>query len=137
MKERIIPTMMFRDAEKAIEWLCSVFGFERNLVVPGEDGKIVHAQLICGDSMIMLSDGSGHNEDNYGHLNRTPNELEGLNTAGLYMYIEKIDAHYEKVKSAGAEIVLDNVDQEYGGRGFTCKDLEGHLWSFGSYNPWE
>jgi uncharacterized glyoxalase superfamily protein PhnB len=43
----------------------------------------------------------------------------------------------EKVKSAGAEIVLDNVDQDYGGRGFTCKDLEGHLWSFGSYNPWE
>jgi uncharacterized glyoxalase superfamily protein PhnB len=53
------------------------------------------------------------------------------------MFIEEIDAHYEKVKSAGAEIVLDNVDQDYGGRGFTCKDLEGHLWSFGSYNPWE
>ena len=95
--------MMFRDAEKAIEWLCSVFGFERHLVVPGEDGKIVHAQLVCGDAMIMLSDGSGHNEDNYGHLNRTPNEIEGLNTASFYMYIEKIDEHYEKVKSGGAE----------------------------------
>ena len=89
---------MFRDAEKAIEWLCAVFGFERNLVVPGEDGKIVHAQLICGDAMIMLSDGSGHNEDNYLHLHRTPNEIEGYNTASIYMFIEEIDAHFEKIK---------------------------------------
>ena len=105
--------MMFRDAEKAIEWLCAVFGFESKLVVPGEDGKIVHAQLDCGDAMIMLSDGSGHNEDNYLHLHRTPNEIEGYNTASIYMFIEEIDAHFEKVKSAGAEIVLDNVDQDY------------------------
>ena len=61
MREKIIPTMMFRDAERAIEWLCSVFEFERHLVVPGEYGKIVHAQLVCGDAMIMLSDGTGHN----------------------------------------------------------------------------
>lgn len=137
MRAKIIPSMMFRDAEKAIEWLCSVFGFERSLVVPGKDGTIVHAQLVYEDAMIMLSDGTAHNEDNYGHFNVTPNEIEGCNTSGIYMFIDEIDSHYNKTKSAGAEIVLNNIDQDYGGRGYTCKDLEGHLWSFGSYDPWK
>jgi uncharacterized glyoxalase superfamily protein PhnB len=52
------------------------------------------------------------------------------------MVVEDVDAHYKKAKSAGAEIVLDIADAR-GTRGYSCKDLEGHLWSFGSYNPWE
>ena len=53
------------------------------------------------------------------------------------MVVEDVDAHYEKAMTAGVEIVFDIQDQAYGGRGYTCKDFEGHLWSFGSYNPWE
>ena len=53
------------------------------------------------------------------------------------MVVEEIDNHYQRAKKEGAEIVLDIKDEEYGGRGYTCKDIEGHLWSFGSYNPWE
>ena len=55
----------------------------------------------------------------------------------FYMVVEDVGAHYEKAMTAGVEIVFDIQDQEYGGRGYTCKDFEGHLWSFGSYNPWE
>ena len=53
------------------------------------------------------------------------------------MFVEDVDAHYEKTKAAGADIVLDIKDEDHGSRGYTCKDLEEHLWSFGSYDPWK
>ena len=139
MKERIIPSIRYRDSKQAIDWLCATFGFERNLIVPNENGGITHAQLVCGEAMIMLGDGHRLADDPYGKLNKSPLQLDGQNTAGIYMVVEDVDAHYKKAKTAGAEIVLDIADQDYGGRsrGYTCIDLEGHLWSFGSYNPWE
>ena len=53
------------------------------------------------------------------------------------MVVVDADAHYKKAVEKGAEVVLDIKDEDYGGRGYTCKDLEGHLWSFGTYNPWK
>ena len=50
----IVPCLRYRDAPKAIDWLCAAFGFEKQLVVPGENGTIVHAQLKFGNGMIML-----------------------------------------------------------------------------------
>ena len=139
MKSKIIPSIRYQDCTKAIDWLCATFGFERNLIVPNENGGITHAQLVCGEAMIMLGDGHRLADDPYGKLNKSPLQLDGQNTAGIYMVVEDVDAHYKKAKTAGAEIVLDIADQDYGGRsrGYTCIDLEGHLWSFGSYNPWE
>ena len=139
MRIRIIPSIRYQDCKQAIDWLCATFGFEHHLIVPNEDGGITHAQLVCGEAMIMLGDGHRDADDPFGKLNKSPLQLDGLNTAGIYMVVEDVDAHYKKAKSAGAEIVLDIADQDYGGgsRGYTCKDLEGHLWSFGSYNPWE
>ncbi len=46
------------------------------------------------------------------------------------------DALFRSAQAAGAEIVIDIKDEDYGGRGFTCRDPEGHVWSFGSYDPW-
>ncbi len=137
MKTTLIPTLRYQDCVKAIEWLCATFGFEEHLVVPNEIGGITHAQLVCGTAMIMLGDGHRDADDPVGRLNKSPLQLDGCNTAGIYMIVEDVDAHYEKARTAGAEIVLDIVDQDYGGREYTCKDLEGHLWSFGSYDPWE
>ncbi len=136
MKTTIIPTLRYQDCVKAIEWLCATFGFEEHLVVPNEIGGITHAQLVCGTAMIMLGDGHRDADDPVGRLNKSPLQLDGCNTAGIYMIVEDVDAHYEKARTAGAEIVLDIVDQDYGGREYSCKDLEGHLWSFGSYDPW-
>ncbi len=136
MKTTLIPTLRYQDCVKAIEWLCATFGFEEHLVVPNEIGGITHAQLVCGTAMIMLGDGHRDADDPVGRLNKSPLQLDGCNTAGIYMIVEDVDAHYEKARTAGAEIVLDIVDQDYGGREYSCKDLEGHLWSFGSYDPW-
>ena len=135
MKQKIVPSIHYKNCKQAIDWLCATFGFERQLIVPSEEGGITHAQLVCGDAMVMLGD--GHEDDPYGKINKSPLQLDGHNTAGIYMIVEDVDAHYEKAMTAGMEIVFDIQDQEYGGRGYTCKDFEGHLWSFGSYNPWE
>ncbi|MEX0288204.1 MAG: VOC family protein [Flavobacteriaceae bacterium] len=129
----IIPTIQYKDALKAIDWLCKAFGFEKHLVVPGENETIAHAQLSFGNAMIML----GSESDNeYGKLLRTPEGLNGLNSQAPYIIVEHIDEHYKKAVQGGAEIVIEIRDEDYGGRGYTCRDLEGHIWNFGSYNPW-
>ncbi len=136
MKENntcIIPTLQYKDARKAIDWLCQAFGFEKHLVVDGENDTIAHAQLTFGKSMIMLG---SENENDYGKLVKSPESLNGKNTQAPYVVVEKIDAHYERALAAGAEMLIDIKDEEYGGRGYTCKDFEGYIWNFGSYNPW-
>jgi len=117
-KATVIPCLRYRDAPAAIEWLCRVFGFEKQLVVPGEDNTIAHAQLSFGNGMIMV--GSVQDE-----------------TQSSYVIVADADAVYARAKAARAEIVLDIKDEDYGGRGFTCRDLEGRLWTFGTYDPWE
>ena len=129
----IIPTIRYKDAKKAIEWLCKAFGFKKHLVVPGTGETIAHAQLTMGHAMIMLGSES---ENEYGKLLRTPKDLNGLNTQAPYMIIQNIDDHYKRAIREGAEIVIDIKNEDFGGRGYTCKDLEGHIWNFGSYNPW-
>lgn len=128
----IVPTMRYRDAAAAIDWLCRAFGFERHLVVPGEDGAIGHAELTFGNAMIML--GSARDDE----LGRSmvPPPADGPTTQGAYIVVEDPDAHYARATAEGAEIVLDIVDHDYGGRGYSCRDPQGQLWHFGSYDPW-
>ena len=116
----VIPGMRYRNAPQAIDWLCQAFGFKPHLVVPGENGTIAHAQLTFGNGMVML-----------GSLG---DRVPGAHSC--YVIVPEIDAHYRSAVAAGATIVIDIKDEEYGGRGYTCHDLEGHEWSFGSYNPW-
>ena len=129
----VIPTMRYQDAPGAIEWLGRAFGFEKQLVVPGEDGTIAHAQLTFGNGMIML----GSVTDNeFGRFVKPPRDLGGIGSQSPYVIVDDADAHYARAVAAGAEIVLDIVDEDYGGRGYSCRDPEGHLWNFGTYDPW-
>ena len=129
----IIPTIRYKDAPAAIEWLCNAFGFEKHLIVPGEDETIAHAQLNFGNAMIMLG---SENDNEYGKFVKTPNDLNGINTQAPYIIVEEIDKHYQRAITGGAKIILDIKDEDYGGRGYSCQDPEGHIWNFGSYNPW-
>lgn len=129
----VIPTLRYRDAPAAIDWLCRAFGFEKHLVVPGENNTITHAQLTFGKGMIML--GSARDDVFGRHLN-PPRDLGGSGTQGAYLIVADADAHYARAVAAGAQIVYDIKDEDYGGRGYSCLDPEGHLWSFGTYDPW-
>ncbi|RYX89085.1 MAG: glyoxalase [Comamonadaceae bacterium] len=130
-----VSCMRYRDAPAAIDWLCRIFGFERHLVVEGEAGRIAHAQLTRGSGMIML--GSSTNGSAYGELMRLPGEVGGFSTQSVYLVVPDPDAVYARANAGGARIVIDIKDEDHGGRGFTCCDLEGHVWSIGSYDPWK
>ncbi|MEO1446178.1 MAG: VOC family protein [Cyanobacteria bacterium J06635_11] len=127
----VIPTLRYQDAAAAIEWLCKAFGFEKHLIVPGENGTIDHAQLVFGNGMIML--GSAR-DDELGRLQRPPGE--NVVSQSPYIVVEDVDKHYECAIAAGAKIVIEIKDEDYGGRDYSCRDPEGFLWSFGTYDPW-
>jgi len=129
----IIPALRYRGAAEAIDWLCSAFGFEPHLVVPGEDVSITHAQLTYRGAMIML--GSAR-DDAFDKLQKPPAEVGGVVTQSPYVIVPDADAHYARARAAGARIVYEIRDEDHGGRGYSCLDLEGHLWNFGTYDPW-
>ena len=129
----VIPGLRYRNAPAAIEWLCKVFGFEKQLVVPGPNNTVAHAQLTLGSGMIMLG---SMNDTPLGKLMKQPDEIGGCETQSAYLVVPDADAVYARANAAGATMVLDIETKDYGGRGFTCQDLEGRLWSVGTYNPW-
>ena len=129
----VIPTLRYSDARAAIEWLCEVFGFEKHLVVPGDGGTIAHAQLVFGNGMVMLGSAG---DDDFSKLQKPPRALGGVGSQSPYIIVEDADEHYARAVAAGAEIVMNIKDEDYGGRGYSCRDTEGHLWNFGTYDPW-
>jgi uncharacterized glyoxalase superfamily protein PhnB len=130
----IIPCLRYRDARAAIAWLERAFGFKAQAVY-AEGDIVYHAQLVHGAGMIML--GSVDNGGEWGKLVVQPDEVGGRETQSACVIVADPDAHYARAVAAGAELAIDIADQDYGGRGYACRDLEGHLWWFGSYDPWQ
>jgi uncharacterized glyoxalase superfamily protein PhnB len=119
--QSIYSTYRYRDAAAAIDFLERAFGFERGMVVEGPNGTIAHAELHFAGEWIML--GSAR-EDIF------PN---GPTTT--YVVVDDPDAHYQRAKAAGAEIVRELFQTDYGSRDFTARDPEGNVWNFGTYRP--
>jgi len=129
----IVPSLRYRNALAAIDWLIQAFGFEKQAVYLGPDSTtVMHAQLTFGNGMVMLG---SMKDTEYGKLLVRPRAAGGV-TMGVYVIVEDPDAHFARAKAAGAEITREPVTQDYGGRDYTCKDPEGHVWTFGSYDPW-
>ena len=131
----VIPCLRYRNAPAAIDWLCRTFGFDPHLVVPNPDGTVAHAQLRFGNGMIMLGSVQAK-ETEFGRLTAQPDEIGGRETQSAYVVVSDADEMYRRAKAAGVEIVVEIRDESYGGRVFSCRDLEGRLWSFGTYDPW-
>src|SRR5687767_1480606 len=119
------PALCYRDAKKAIDWLCRAFGFEKLAVYDGPDGGVAHAELKYGRGVVML----GSAKDN--NLGLVPPAC-GKVTQVIYIVVEDPDAHCARAKEEGAEIVRPLADTEYGSREYTARDPEGHVWSFGT-----
>jgi uncharacterized glyoxalase superfamily protein PhnB len=135
-RSTIVPSLRYRNAIAAIDWLIAAFGFEKQAVYLGPDNvTVMHAQLTFGNGMIML--GSVDNGGEAGKFMVQPDEIGLRETQGIYLIVSDADAVYATAKAAGATMALDIRDMDYGGRAFTCRDLEGHLWSFGTYDPWD
>ena len=112
-----------------------VFGFKKQAVYGGPDGIVMHAQLTFGNGMIMV--GSVNNGTPSSNLLKQPDEIGGAETQTPYLVVSDIDAIYASAKSAGARMVIDLEEKEYGGKAFSCKDPEGHVWHVGTFDPWE
>ena len=120
----VIPALRYQDAPRAVEFLVEAFGFKAAMVVENDDGTIAHAQLTYGDDgMVMLGT---DREDPYG---------SHAGQGWTYVVVEDADAHYARARAAGAEIVRELEDQDYGSRDYSARDFEGNLWSFGTYRP--
>jgi uncharacterized glyoxalase superfamily protein PhnB len=121
----IWPALAYADAPTAIRFLIKAFGFVETLVVPGEGGReIAHAELRWPEGGgIMLGSTSDDNE----FSRRKP----GMSST--YVVTDAPDALFDRATAAGAEVVRGLRDEDYGSRGFTVRDPEGNLWSFGTY----
>jgi uncharacterized glyoxalase superfamily protein PhnB len=106
----------------------SVIGCLRN-----DEGGVVHAELRFDNGIIMIGPVA---DTEFGQHMKQPDETGGAVTQCVYIIVPDVDAHYSRARNAGAEILLDIKDQDYGGRDYTCRDPQGHIWSFGTYNPW-
>jgi uncharacterized glyoxalase superfamily protein PhnB len=127
--QAFFPGMRYADAPAAIDWLEKAFGFQRQVVYPGPNGTVAHAQLIFNGGMIMLG---SYKEDVFQY--KTPRQAGGV-TQAVYVYVPDIDTQFARAKAAGAEIVVPLKDTDYGSREYSARDLEGHLWHFGTYLP--
>ncbi len=127
---RIFPFLRYQDAPAAFEWLATAFGFEKQMIVPGPKGTIAHAQLKYGGGIVMI----GTSQDDEMRL-KSPVEAGGA-TQGIYVHVDDVEAHHDRARAAGAEIVVALEETPYGSREYVARDIEGHLWSFGSYSPW-
>ncbi len=130
----LIPGLRYTDGPAAIDFLCRAFGFTRQLVIMTESGQVAHAQLIHGTAMVMLGSAPSPELQTMMGL---PADFANRVTATLYLHVDDPDAHYLQAKSAGAQILRDIADQPFGGRAYTCRDPAGHIWQFGSYDPWQ
>lgn len=130
----MIPCMRYRDAHAAIDWLCKAFGFEKHGVYEDDQGRVMHAQLVYGAGMVMLSQTTA---DSFGKHMAQPDEIQGRETQCVAVTVTDCKAHYERAKAAGAVIIDEYAEKEYGGAGYGCRDPQGHLWWFGSYDPWQ
>jgi uncharacterized glyoxalase superfamily protein PhnB len=125
-RQNVFPALHYRDANAAIDWLKQAFGAEEKEVHRGDDGVVQHAELQLGTGLVML-----------GQV-REGGFVENASANGatsIYVVIEDPDAHCARAKAAGAEIHRELTDQDYGSRDYAARDLEGNLWSFGTYDP--
>jgi uncharacterized glyoxalase superfamily protein PhnB len=129
----VYPCLSYRDPTAAMDWLSRAFGFVRRAGHPGPDGTVAHAEMSIGQGVIML--GSARPEKGWA----SPLDLPAVNQT-VYVVVDDPDAHCARAKAAGAEIVIDLKDEDYGSRGYTARDPEGNYWTFGTYRPgadWE
>jgi len=117
------PCLRYRDARAAIEFLQRAFGFDPVHVYDDADGGVAHAEVRAGKGLVMLGEARS---DRFG---------EHVGHGWSYVAVPEVDELCARARAAGAEIVMEPTDQDYGSRDFSARDPEGNLWSFGTYAP--
>jgi PhnB protein len=122
----VTPYLAVSDAAAAIEYYTKAFGAKERLRMNGPDGKIGHAELEIGDSLVMLSDPFPQAST------KPPGELGGT-SAGVFLYVEDVDAVVKRAVDAGATVTMEVADQFWGDRFGSVTDPFGHSWSIATH----
>jgi uncharacterized glyoxalase superfamily protein PhnB len=131
LRPNIFPAIRYADADAGITFLKRAFGATEKAVHRGEDGVIHHAELAIGAGLVMVGQ---QRED--GRLGgEAPRAL--ASTISLYITVPDPDAHHATAREAGATVVRELEDTDYGSREYSVRDPEGNLWSFGTYDPYD
>lgn len=120
------PCLFYAEPRAALEWLSKAFGLEPQLVLPGPEGGVMHAELRLGKGVFMLG-GAGNQPGT-----RSPRDLPGVNQS-LYVYVDDVDAHCERARAAGASIATEPQEMFWGDRLYAARDCEGHHWTFAQH----
>ncbi|MGW1213336.1 VOC family protein [Streptomyces sp. NPDC002499] len=121
------PTLLYVDAKAAIKQLTQALGFTELSVYEGEDGTVLHAELVQGNGVVMVgSKGRGGVFDA---------AMKDAGPCGVYVVVDDVDVHHQRAVDHGVEILMPPTDQDYGSRDYMARDAEGNVWSFGTYAP--
>lgn len=124
---RITPHLFYDDLAAAMDWVVEVFGFVVRVRMTDEAGAVVHGELEVEDSLVMM--GLAAENDAW----ESPRSLGGKISQRLFIYVDDVDAHYERSRRSGATILYPPADQFYGDRVYECVDPEGHRWKFAQH----
>ena len=122
----LTPFLTVREAARAIEFYKQAFGAKERGVMKGPDGKVMHAELMIGDSIIMLAD----EWPEFGAL--SPQSVGG-SPMGLHIYLDGVDEAFDRAVKAGAQVEMPVMDQFWGDRYGKLKDPFGHRWSIATH----
>ncbi|WP_411287718.1 VOC family protein [Phenylobacterium sp.] len=119
----LMSAVFYRDPKAALKWLETALGFQLVMLIEDADGNLAHSQMSHGTGVVMV--GSEWSADT-----KSPASVGGKNTQTVHIQIEDaIDAHCERARASGAEIIAEPQDQFYGDRTYRCRDPEGHIWT--------
>ena len=116
IRRTFYPMINCADPGAAMEWLQKAFGFEPVGVYRDDEGRIVHAEMRYDTGLFMFGKGEP-------------------GTSAVYVAVDDLDAHHDRARAAGAEIVSGPADQDYGSRDYAARDPDGNAWYFGTYRP--
>jgi uncharacterized glyoxalase superfamily protein PhnB len=130
---RLSVSVYYQDATAALDWLCRAFGFELQLKVEGDGGKIVHSELKYGEALIMVGEEGG--KEPWQAMQRSPKSVGGSVTASACLFVDDVDAHHAQAVAAGGQVTREPITNDYGDdywtdRSYGVLDPEGHLWWF-------
>ena len=119
----VVPYLAYDDPAAALEFLCHAFGGRETERFTMPDGRIGHAQVVLGEQTVMLASA-------FPELGlSSPAKLGGVHCQ-LFCFVDDVDAHFERAKAAGATLLTQPEDQDYGDRMYRAADPEGHRWVF-------
>lgn len=121
----LTSAICYRDPRAALKFLEAALGFELVMLIEDADGNVVHSEMRFGDAVIMVG---GEWSDDH----KSPTAVGGKNTQTVHIQVDSgVDAHCERARAAGFEILMSPADQFYGDRTYRCRDPEGHIWTVG------